>query len=79
MSSMVIESGKKVRSTPWVEKHRPHKVDEIAHQDEVILTLKKSIETGNLPHLLFHGPPGTSFILYCLFAYLLGNLGNGLF
>lgn len=29
------------------------------YQDEVINTLKKSIETGNLPHLLFYGPPGT--------------------
>ncbi len=44
---------------PWVEKYRPDKVDDISHQDEVVQTLKKSIEVGNLPHLLFHGPPGT--------------------
>jgi replication factor C subunit 2/4 len=50
---------KKVKVQPWVEKYRPEKVDEVAHQDEVVLTLKKSIEIGNLPHLLFHGPPGT--------------------
>jgi len=34
-------------------------VDEVAHQEEVVRTLKKSIETANLPHLLFYGPPGT--------------------
>jgi replication factor C subunit 2/4 len=41
------------------QQYRPHTVDEVAHQDEVIKTLKMSIDQGNLPHLLFHGPPGT--------------------
>jgi replication factor C subunit 2/4 len=34
-------------------------VNEVAHQDEVVQTLKRSLETANLPHLLFYGPPGT--------------------
>ena len=49
----------KRRIAPWVEKYRPSTVDEVSHQDEVIRTLKMSIDQGNLPHLLFHGPPGT--------------------
>jgi replication factor C subunit 2/4 len=34
-------------------------VDDIASQKEVVDTLRKSIDTMNLPHLLFYGPPGT--------------------
>lgn len=55
----VSSAGKASKHIPWVEKYRPEKVDDVAHQDECVQTLKKSIEIGNLPHLLFHGPPGT--------------------
>lgn len=34
-------------------------MDDVAHQDEVVAALKTSLDTGNLPHLLFYGPPGT--------------------
>lgn len=46
-------------TTPWVEKYRPSRVEEIVQQDEVVASLKTSIENGELPHLIFHGPPGT--------------------
>lgn len=44
---------------PLVEKYRPRKLDEIVQQDEVIKVLKNTLETGEMPHLLFHGEPGT--------------------
>lgn len=46
-------------STPWIEKYRPKTLDDIAHQEEVVQMLRKTLESDNLPHLLFYGPPGT--------------------
>eukprot|EP00931_Biecheleriopsis_adriatica_P104263 TRINITY_DN78950_c0_g1_i1.p1 TRINITY_DN78950_c0_g1~~TRINITY_DN78950_c0_g1_i1.p1 ORF type:complete len:401 (-),score=108.60 TRINITY_DN78950_c0_g1_i1:42-1097(-) len=44
---------------PWVEKHRPQELHDVAQQEEVVAALQHSLETGELPNLLFHGPPGT--------------------
>jgi replication factor C small subunit len=43
----------------WVEKYRPSKLAEVAGQKEITDRLKAYVKTGNLPHLLFAGPPGT--------------------
>lgn len=56
------------RELPWVEKYRPRSVNDVSHQPEVVESLRKSMETKNLPHLIFYGPPGTgktSTILAC--------------
>eukprot|EP00297_Palpitomonas_bilix_P011678 CAMPEP_0113888048 /NCGR_PEP_ID=MMETSP0780_2-20120614/12610_1 /TAXON_ID=652834 /ORGANISM="Palpitomonas bilix" /LENGTH=335 /DNA_ID=CAMNT_0000876763 /DNA_START=29 /DNA_END=1036 /DNA_ORIENTATION=- /assembly_acc=CAM_ASM_000599 len=44
---------------PWVEKHRPSKLEELASHAEILKTLTKFVDEDRLPHLLFHGPPGT--------------------
>lgn len=44
---------------PWVEKYRPTTLDDVYGQTEVVSTVRKFIEEGKLPHLLFYGPPGT--------------------
>jgi replication factor C subunit 2/4 len=45
--------------TPWVDKYRPKKLNDIIYQHEIVKILKKTVATGNLPHLLLYGPPGT--------------------
>ena len=44
---------------PWIEKYRPKNIDEIISHDMNIETIKKLLFGGSLPHLLFHGSPGT--------------------
>jgi replication factor C subunit 3/5 len=44
---------------PWVEKYRPNSINEIISHDQNIETIKKMLQGGSLPHLLFHGTPGT--------------------
>ncbi|KAG0324176.1 hypothetical protein BGZ99_002139 [Dissophora globulifera] len=44
---------------PWIEKYRPKTMDDISSQEQTVAVLKKTMESQNLPHLLFYGPPGT--------------------
>lgn len=47
------------KQPPWVDKYRPKNLDEVIGQKEVISIIRKSGETGDLPHLILYGPPGT--------------------
>lgn len=44
---------------PWIEKYRPENINEVSSQDEIKILFNDTLKTGNLPHLLLHGPPGT--------------------
>lgn len=43
----------------WTEKYRPRSLGEVVGQPDITSRLKSYVESGNLPHLLFAGPPGT--------------------
>lgn len=43
----------------YEQRSRPRNLDSIAAQGEVTATLKASIGSTTMPHLLLHGPPGT--------------------
>lgn len=44
---------------PWIEKYRPTKISDILSQNESISILNNTLKTGELPHLLLYGSPGT--------------------
>jgi len=43
----------------WTEKYRPKTLDEVIDHEEVKEAVRGMIRSGDLPHLLFFGPPGT--------------------
>jgi replication factor C subunit 3/5 len=48
-----------ISTKPWVEKHRPATLSGVIAHEEILDTLRKLMDSNNLPHLLFYGPPGT--------------------
>lgn len=51
----------KIDATPWVERHKPQKTDEIVGQDNAVADVQayvKNFKKGQKA-LLLHGPPGT--------------------
>lgn len=49
----------KQNTLPWVEKYRPKNLDDVISHNVIVETLNNFIKKKDLPHLLFHGPPGT--------------------
>lgn len=45
-------------SSIWTEKYRPKNFDEVVGQTDTVKKLKALVESKNLPHMLFSGPPG---------------------
>lgn len=43
---------------PWTEKYRPKNLNEVVGQKDVVASLKAYVKSGNMPNLLFAGPPG---------------------
>jgi len=43
----------------WIEKHRPDSFSDIAGHDEILQQIEGFILSGDIPHLLFWGDPGT--------------------
>ena len=46
-------------NSPWVEKYRPNKFEDIVLEKSNRTLLNNIIDTNNFPNLLFYGPPGT--------------------
>jgi replication factor C subunit 2/4 len=59
----------------WVDKYRPRTLDEVIGHDDIKNVIKNATETGDLPHLLLYGMPGTgkTSITHAMIRELYGN------
>ncbi|KAL6951007.1 Subunit of heteropentameric Replication factor C (RF-C) [Hanseniaspora vineae] len=53
----VVKKGSE--NLPWIEKYRPENLDQVYGQSNVVTTVRRFMQEGRLPHMLFYGPPGT--------------------
>lgn len=60
---------------PWVEKYRPTLISDIVGNKDAVSRLQVIAEVGNMPNMLFAGPPGTgkTTSVQCLARALLGS------
>jgi replication factor C subunit 3/5 len=61
-SNQFAQQNKKIEDLsklPFIEKYRPKTLKEMVSHEDIISTLNLFKEKKSLPHLLFHGPPGT--------------------
>ncbi|MDA4132424.1 MAG: replication factor C small subunit [Thaumarchaeota archaeon] len=68
-----------LESLMWVEKYRPHKLEDVINQTEVKERLAPLLEKPReMPHLLFAGPPGSgkTTLAHIVAEQLLGDLKN---
>lgn len=42
-----------------MEKYRPKKLDSVIGQEHILPYLKRFVKNGDIPHMMFSGPPGT--------------------
>ncbi|CAI7729978.1 unnamed protein product [Closterium sp. NIES-53] len=62
-SNLAGKSGRserdRVYDIPWVEKYRPQRVEDIVGNEDAVSRLCVIARDGNMPNLIFAGPPGT--------------------
>lgn len=53
------ESQNDIFNQLWIEKYRPKTIDDVVLNDKQKIFFAKCLEKGEIPHVLFFGPPGS--------------------
>lgn len=62
-------------NTPWIEKYRPNKIEELVLNNDIFIRIKNIIENKTMPNIILTGIPGigkTSTVL-CIAKNILGK------
>ena len=74
------EESSSLSEQPWVEKYRPHTLNDVVGQSEIVKRLKVFVHDNAMPHLLFAGPAGTgkTTCAMALIRDMLKSAANGM-
>ncbi len=58
-SNILLEDPATTSTIPLIEKYRPKTLKDMISHEDILATINLFVEKKNIPHFLFHGPPGT--------------------
>jgi len=58
-NKMLIDEASSISTVPFIEKYRPKTLKDMISHEDILATINLFVEKKNIPHFLFHGPPGT--------------------
>jgi len=59
MFSEEAAKARELQNLPWIEKYRPTALKDVVSHESIKEVIRKFVQQNRMPHLLFHGPPGT--------------------